>query len=366
MMKPFLRRSTVALGPLLLLLVPACAEEAAPPRSGTTGERLAPPAVTDFSSEAWAAVDDDAVVVARVNGAPITRTAVAAAMDGDPNLGPREALDRLVEMEVLAQEGMRRELHRRPDVQRAWRQALAQTWLRQLEDGLSPEDIPLEHVRRIYAMPRVRTMYDHYDAWHAADLLIGCCDPKAESCDTEEVQDCYVRAGREIQEVYAQVEERAREAGAEGDPEAVAEVMESYRNDALARGIRLDYQEHSFYYQPDKPHDQQTGYNIYAEPVARTIIEAERAVIQEPVQSVFGWHILAKLDHDPEEHRGPDDPEVVADIRENVFDDFVASRFEKTLQDLMDRYEASLHPERLEALGGPVAAPTPGARGGAP
>ena len=338
----------VLLGAALLGLV-ACAPETAT-RFGASTVRLAPDVPADYADAAWCATTGDQQVVARVNGAPITLDLLNAVTAATPDLTPQEALDRLVELEVLAQDAMTRGLHKRPDVADRWREALAQRFLRDgFEAETRPSDLSLERVAEIYRIPRIRKLYDHADAWRMAHLFFSCCDPKVERCDKPDVVQCFGDAGREILTVYEQAKRAC--ADAEGDPDALIVAMKAFRKEVELRWPQLAFRERGFYYDPKKPHDQQKGYTIIAEAVSRTVIEAPLAVLQEPVQSPFGFHVIAKLGHDPEQRKGPTAPDVVADIRKNAFPEFRRARFGRLIDDLRVAHTVQVKPEVLDLTG---------------
>ena len=335
----------------LSLLVGACDDhdrgaEGTPSAQG----RLSPLSPATFADTGWSHRAEGDPSIATVAGAPITRSALEAAIAADPTMKPRQALERLVELEVLAQHGVRQGHLDDEPVHRAWQQALVQQWIRgEFEAHTTSDSIPLPTVRRLYTMPAVRKLYDHADAWNMAHLFFTCCDPKIEDCADAEVHACFSDAAAAIQEVYGEVKERLT--GIEGQAEVVAERMEQYRKDVELRLPQLAFRRRPFYYDPSKTHGEQKGYNIITEPVARTVIEAAQGFLQEPVQSPFGWHIIVQLDHDPEDRRGPDDPSVIADIRAKAFPRYRHGRFREVLGRLTEAYGVTVDEQALGALG---------------
>lgn len=324
-------------------------EERAAPSGPSVSSAVMPTTTTDFASAEWTAPADGEAVVARVNGAPITAATLRVQLEAHPGVGAVQLLDRLIEVEVAAQDAQRRGLGRAPEVARTYRQALVQAWLREVfVAGHGPEEITADQVRGIYSIPSVRQRYDHAPAWRMAYLMFTCCDPKSEDCGQPEVLECFQAAAIAAQTVYQELEPRV--APVAGDPTAVARIMEDYRKEMEVRWPQLSYREKAFFYDPDKPHAEQKGYNIYAEAVARTVIEAPTGVLQPPVESTFGWHLLVKLDHEPERRQGPDDPEVMADIRANAFPKFQEAIFLKELEVLRHRAGVTTHPELLARL----------------
>lgn len=345
-----------ALLPLCVFALIACAD-APPPPSESGPTLIAPPHVTDFSDPSWAPVTPEDTVLARVAGAPITLAAVRASQEVSPGLDLRETLDRLVELEVLAQRAVHQGLDPLPAPQRAWREALGQATLRAFEATVHPEDMPLEQVRAIYALPSVRPIYDHHDAWNMAYLMLSCCAATTERCDTEEILQCFDDAGRAMAVIYTEL--KALTAPVEPDIDKVDAIMRKYRADNETRWPNFAYREQSFYYDPSKPQEEQKGYDVIAESVARAVIDAPFGVIQAPVQSRFGWHIVMKKAHKPAIHRGPDDPEVIADIRMNALPSYLRARFQDWLNKLVGASGVQTFPERLALLNAGQPGPEP-------
>ncbi|MEZ4268014.1 MAG: hypothetical protein R3F39_16740 [Myxococcota bacterium] len=349
-------RPLLALAAAATLL--ACAD-APPPPAPTTGPTLIEaPHVTDFTDPAWARAAPDDTVLARVAGAPITLAAVRASQAASDDLDARQTLDRLIELEVLAQQAVRLGLDRQPAPQRAWREALGQATLRAFEATVRPEDMPIEQVRAIYAVPKVRQRFDHHDAWNMAYLMLSCCAAATERCDTEEILQCFDESGRVMQEIYTEL--KALTAPVEPDIDKVDAVMRKYRADNELRWPNFSYREQAFYYDPAKPHEEQKGYDVIAENVARAVTDAPFGVIQPPQQSPFGWHIVMKKAHEPAVHKGPDDPEVAADIRANAMPSYLRARFQDWVNKLVGASGAQTFPERLALLDAESPAADPG------
>ena len=343
----------VGLAALLATSITACTGAEAPAPTELGARRVAPSAVLDFTTSPWVRPAEAGTVVARVGGAPIHLSTLQDALRDAPDQTGAQLLERLIDLEVLAQEAMRRGLQRAESVAGPWRQALAHRALTEVfEAEVRPEDLTLERARQIYRIPRVRKLYDHADAWRMAHVFFSCCDAKIERCDKPEVVQCFADAGTEIQTVYDQLM-RATMA-THGDPAAVADAMKTFRQDVAQRWPQLAYRERSFYYDPGKPHADQKGYTVIAEAVSRGVIEAPLAVPQAPVQSPFGWHILVKLDHDPESRKGPDHPEVIADIRKNAFPELRKAKFRDLLTRLHTTWGTRLELEASTAAGRPL------------
>ena len=345
-----MKKTIVSLGFTSLLCIGACSS--AQNQSTEASEREVMPAPgVEIGSEDWTKSDAESTPLAEVGGVVITLKMVKAVQDASGEIDAREALERLIELEVLAQHGQEKGLHESVHVRQTRRQALVQRYLKGgFEPDVKPESLSLEKARELYYVPDIRKLYDHADAWRMAHVFFTCCDPKSESCEQPAVLACFSETAGSIQSVYTEL--KTLSADVEGDVAKVLEVMETYRSNNENRFYRhpFAFRARAFYYDPNKAHDEQKGYDIIAEPVARKVIDAELGVIQEPVQSPFGWHVIVKLAHDPEERRSVDDPSVIADIRQNMLPKLRQARFRGLLGKLAQDLGVEMYPAPLEYL----------------
>ncbi len=307
------------------------------------------PRVESFDAPTWAAVPEGDEVVARVGGAPVTRSQLERQLQTYPDATVDEALEALIDTEVLAQAALQAgdAVAQSAPVARAWKQQLARAYLNDVfEREVTPESIPKEVVTQLYW--RTRKDYDHADAWRMAHIAIACCDLSQQPCDSPEDLACFEEAGRQIHLIYDELKPLVKPV--EPDPEAVDRVLRAFREEQQERYPHMYYREVPFFYDPNKPFAEQRGYNVVAEAVARTTIEAPTGVLQPPVQSPFGWHIIVKLDHRTEQRLGPDDPYVVADIRRHAFPAWRRSAFARRMDAAKKRLKVVTYPARLDLL----------------
>jgi hypothetical protein len=289
--------------------------------------------------------------VAVVNGSPIRRDVFGAEVARDPTLAPREHLERLIGMELLAQRGVREGLLQSPEAVARRRQALARAYLRQaFEREVTPLSITEAQVAELFQRPAIHKLYDYpADAWRMAHLYIQACDPVAEDCSRPEIQVYFDTAEQVLRGVWQALEPRS--ARVSGDPERVIQEMQDFRAEVVDRVPNLMFEDFAFYYDPARSHHEQKGYSVVAEGVARTVIDAPLGVLQPPARSTFGWHLIVKLDRKPEKHLSAADPEVVSDIRKQAFPRFQEHAFKQRMADLRSRYGAQTMPAALDALG---------------
>lgn len=314
----------LAAGPLLV----GCA--GSPDVSHHASGRATPPSF-DAKAPSWAPAGSD--VVASVNGVPITAEMVQIQLEAHPGTTPKEQLARLVELEAVGQRAGAAGLSGQGEVAETWRQALVQRYLADVfEAKHAPTDLTIEEVKRIFYQPQIRKIYNHADAWHAVHLMVPCCDPRTQDCDDPDIVACFASGGEAATTAYGLLMKKV--AGLKGDAQAMMKAMERFGHDH-GQQYGLAFQEMRFFYHPTRPHAEQKGYNITAEAVARTVVDAPVGVPQEPVQTQFGWHILMKVSHDPERRQDPDHPEVIADIRKNMYPRLLFNGYIKEMSELI-------------------------------
>ncbi len=119
------------------------------------GCRATAPPPVDVPLQAEAPADQ---IVARVNGAPILVSDLALQRRADPD--PRQALRKLIQAELLAQEAARRGLDRDPAVLEAQRRELAARLVaRQFKDRYGKADVPRDLLEAAYRQNK--RFYNH-------------------------------------------------------------------------------------------------------------------------------------------------------------------------------------------------------------
>ena len=330
---------------LLLVWSAGCAEEVPgpPPSVNRTA-----PQVTSFSSPEWSRPNPKNAI-AEVNGATVTSGMLRAQMKAYPNVQARPLLRALLEMEVLAQRAQQAGAGQSPSAVQARREALVRAYLDDVfEVEIVPEAYPMENVRKDYILNRSRYWFDS-DAWLAAHLHETCCVPSQKNCDTKEARQCFLDSEARLYGTYEVLTKRLK--GKKLKPRQVATVLADYRTEIGDLNPNLRYEKFSFYYDPKKAHKDHVGrHTVYDESVVRSVIAGKTGVIQEPVRSQFGWHIMVKIDHKPAQKKTVDDPEVIADLRKRVFPRFRKAMFRQRVSMLFKRFEVRLEPKGLAVL----------------
>ena len=284
-------------------------------------------------SPEWAHVAEGDVVIARVNGVPVTERLLRLQMEAHPTVPVRELLDRLIEIEVVAQRAQADGFNARGAVAERWRQALSQSYLnRVFVVDNSPEKIlPDSDIAELYQRPQVKLMFSHPPIWGTLDFQIICCP--SGSCDSEESVECFARASEQVSDGYTAL--KAQVGGVEGDVGAMTDALQALAPEAAKYGLSKAV-ELSYYYDCDKTQAEQVGkYDVVTEPVAKAACEAPLATLQAPVRSKFGYHILTKVKHVPAKNWGPDHPEVIKTVREKAYPGSLALGFQRFLGERM-------------------------------
>jgi hypothetical protein len=333
---------------ILSLLFGACAsnQDAVSPSGKTRSEGI----VKDFKSPSWTALPDGNAPVAHVNGVPISQSSLKRQMASYPSTAPRTLLKRLIRMEVLAQKAASTAITAEPDVQRARRKALVRSYLEDVfQKEYTPDKYPMANVRKDYESNKAMFWFET-DAWQAAHLHETCCVPAQEDCDTDEARDCFLKSPGRLWKVYHALTKRAAELK-ERTPDNVAVLMAKYRTEIGDRNPNLRYEKFSFFYNPNRSHDWHFGrHTVYDQTVAKVVMKAPIGVVQEPIRSKFGWHVMVKTGHQPPQKKTADDPEVIRAIRKRAFPRYQKAAFQHTLRGLAKQYQAHMNKPGLDAL----------------
>lgn len=238
-----------------------------------------------------AQVPEGTNVVATVGVEAIGAAAVRERMRLD-GVGAEEALQALIEEELLWQGARRRNLDRDPEAERAVDRMLVRALLHDLEEENDPEDVPADEVRR-----------DFEDNREAYQVL--------ERRDSKHV--LVKEDSDEARAVIARVLEEAKNAE---DPDA---VFERYR-DPVGLGIELPL------VVEDLPPISRKGGIEKGYKDAIFALEAP-GLVRRPVQTTYGWHAILVTEILPGQTKTLRDVE--DDIRERLSR---KRRFEKLVE----------------------------------
>ena len=239
-------------------------------------------------------------VVARVGGRPIGASDVAARMQ-QVGMGPEAALELLVDESLLVAEARRRGLVESADEERALERLMVRAMLHDFESELTPESISTKEVRADFEEHRDKfDVPERRASWH---ILVKDSSEagrkRAQSILAE------VRRAEDPKTVY-----RRYEAGDEEvDIEVKAEELPAI---SMKDGLEKPYKDALF--------------------SAKTA-----GLINSPVKTTYGWHVLVLTEILPEETRTLE--ELEAEIRERLSQ---KKRFEKLVATVQ-----ALHAEGL-------------------
>lgn len=264
------------------------------------------PVIDGPHSPAWTprpTSDDPAV--ATVNGVPILGSQLRAALaeeTGGASPAPAALLERLIELELLAQTALADGYWRPEVVLEPYESALVREILAERFHRKPPESyFDDAFLREMYYQPSIRVKFDHVDAFRVADAQYVCCPKRFDECDAAAVEACIKESEPIAREVYEDIRSMERP-----DIQTFSARVRAWED----QYPKLNVNTYSFFYNVNLPHEEQRGYNVVNENVARAAMGIEVGQFAAPVASRNGWHILYLISHAPEEHRTIDDPEV--------------------------------------------------------
>lgn len=329
----------------VMAAVAACGGEAEAPRSA---DRFDPPRFESLADPAWSrASGPDDPVLATVDDARITVSAVQRQVDlAGGELDARAALERLVEAELLAQEALRHELNRAPEVLReVKREAVRRLLHDRFVEGLRPEAVAQQDIEQAFRVPQVRARFDHEDGYFVRDVQIVCCAGAADQCRDNADPTCFDQATPLIQSAY--------EALAPKQPFATPEAFEAEVRLLQEQIPQLVVKTLSFWYKQGVPYEEQRGYTTYfIDWVLAVVAIEEPGRIAPPLRSYHAWHIPLLVQHVPAVHKTPSDPEVRLEIARGILNAIRRRDYSAWKRGLSESYRVQTRPEALQALAG--------------
>lgn len=275
--------------------------------TGTTGAGEVGPQMPGWQLPPSSAADP---IVARVGEVAIPLSLVERQLALEPpGTAPREVLERLIDMEVLAQEAARLGLGRHPGVLDAWKQAAVQRLLAlDFEPITRPEDIPEDVLRESYQ--KNRGYFNNPDLVSIAHLLL------------QMKKDAGEEAWRERRSEAEQARARLLQAGP-GDKEQFLAAAEAIQQEGKEIGI------------------EDLGPVGKGSPYVQEFVDAavrlkQDGELSEPVRTVYGWHILFRYGF--KARRSVPYEQARPELVERTWADWRAFRFFEWSKQLAGRY----------------------------
>ena len=250
-------------------------------------------------------------VVARVNKVPILRHEVEQQLQAGQT--PRQALEALIQRELLAQEAARRGLAAHTDVRRAQRRTLANLLLRQeIGASFTKKDVPQELLRRAYDLNKGR--FVRPELRRAAHVLV-----KADSSNTRDFH------------------RRARKVAQEARSIAAAGQLTEEEFKQIAGMMTKQH--------PTITTIAQTGTTarkgVTVEPFARATFALERVGQVSPVvQTQHGYHVIYLVSIQPSKNVSFEQAD--AELRDRVFKQAREQAFRLWADELERKHKARL------------------------
>ncbi len=355
---------------VLAALAAGCADEA--PTRPTLPFSLAP--IADFTAPEWTGTHSaDDPVIARVEGVPIHASVLKVQLERlGPTAKPREVLERLIELELLAQAAFRSGHYTEPTVGAVVRRTLARRYVEiELGTKLTPADVPQEYVQKAYEQFRGR--FDHFHRFLIHDTQVLCCTEVLDqdncfreiaSVDErrERLKSCLDDHADDARALY----ERLKPATAEGTGlEAVRQAFDLATLSLPNSQLKLNYktgaamQEYDMQYDVDSTYEKQFEKVRYRmlfkeimDGVRKEYLDQGRPsrFIVPPIRTPIGWHIVYVDRVVPAQHLTATDPSVVAEIQSQAFTPWRRVYLGQTFEKLCRERECTLFRERLHAL----------------
>ena len=280
---------------LVCLVLMGCQEPEAPKEIAKQNVSSLKQGLADFSSSDWAHLPNEDTSVATVNGVPISRDNFEYQAATTPEESPRDVLNRLIELEVLAQQAAKDGFGVSTEVLKVREKAVARAYLRNIfEKEVTPKSYPIEQVKEDYRRNKHVFWHDH-DEIRAVQLMETCCDARDgnEECVSEEDVACFAEAAGRMAEYEKELRERL--AKVEKTPEAIKKVLADFRSEIDVANPNLRYEDITkpIRFVVGQSHEWHIGkYDVFAREVVEALFSVDELELSPPVQSSFGWHLL--------------------------------------------------------------------------
>lgn len=323
--------------------------ETADPGSATATRLLAatplpvgPVAASPWSTQACAAGQKSAEVVACVGGAAITTVRVQEVRASYPADTPvRAIVQALVDEELLAQSAAKTLWG--PWLEPLLRKRMVAHLLEvQFEREYGEAQVTEEDLKAAWGVKQIRHTYDHPGVYVVTDAQIICCRGSPKQCvESPEAQKC-------IDDLTPTAEALAKFLN--DSPPRSAQEMHG-RVGADPRFAKAAVTEVTFFHDPTKPYNEQKGY------VTMVQAFAEAAILLQPgqltpkaVRSEYGWHVIRMEKRNEPEHGTLTDAHVRAELRKVLVDALRDDKVDLLIEQLAKSTQVTLYLGVFDAL----------------
>ncbi len=280
-------------------------------------------------------------VVEKRGGLPILEEEIALLLEGQPDLGRDQAIQRIYLRKAMARETLKTDPSGSFRAVAAWRSALARRHLEVLlTEKYTPESVPMEVWKQVYSDRNIFLRFDHAELHRVADIQILCCrQGTPDSCNRDpQVLSCKQRHMEDMRQIHRRLVRR---------PPQSKEAFMAMGEELRAKFPRSVVKEYSFYYDYSQPHSRQRGYNVLDENVVQAARKAGVGAFSEPVESFAGLHLLYVYFHAPETRMKFEDPKTLEILKTDYFPQ-VRNKFAiDYLRDIARKYQLQYDEEAI-------------------
>lgn len=279
-------------------------------------------------------------VLACVNGATIEQKRFLDMQKTQPkDTQPRAILQALIDEELLAQAAAK--VLWGDWLQPVLRQQMVVHLLEnQFEKNFGPAQITDADLKQAWSHKAIRHTYDRPAVYSVTDAQIICCSGDWKQCEDS-------AAARKCTDEMEPTAKALAEFLNKNPPQTAQEMHGRVGSDPrFAKAAVVDL---AFFYEPDKPYEEQKGYVIMVKSFTEETLRLKPGQLSDhAVRSQFGWHVIRLEKVAPPSHKKFDDPDVQADLRKNLVEALRDEKVEQLVGELGKASGVELYLERFD------------------
>ncbi|MBR57293.1 MAG: hypothetical protein CMH54_04465 [Myxococcales bacterium] len=293
----------------------------------------------------WASEGD--VIVARVDSQPIYASTVRLFLKHNPDLSPRQALEKAMELEAVAMDGAKSFGSTPPaNLVHRYRQLLVQRFLSQnFEENLTVDTVPNEYLEKAFKMKNVRIHFVHYDTFYVRDLQLLCCHVNHIVCarQREDNAACFKDLKGQANRLHKLIKD--------ANPKTADEFSALVDRAKKEIHPEVQVQEFSFFYDVNETYEvNRNRVNLMTQPINEGVLTMKVNEVSKVFEDQYGYHILFLEKHVPEANGTLEDEDVRKELSAKIYPAVQREEFMRNITQSFRKYNVTIDDEALNQL----------------